>query len=245
VTARAFLFIHGFGGAGIVWQKQMDHFKAFAPATAVDLPGHGGAPWSGEGLDAMAARVLSGGVREGTAVVASSFGGLVALKLWEKAPQMFTSITFAGSMPRFTACDGFPAGLDQERIRKLSGQLQGDTAAVMEMFFRSLFTRQEREGASYREVKTLLQKIPVPSQEALQGFLDILASADLRDILKTVDVPVRFILGDGDPICPVVVAGPVKALCPTARVDVMSGCGHFPFLSKPDEFNVLLRELAG
>jgi pimeloyl-[acyl-carrier protein] methyl ester esterase len=67
-----------------------------------------------------------------------------------------------------------------------------------------------------------------------------LKSEDLRDILRQVSVPVQFVLGDADPICPLAVKGPLEKLLASLRVDVIKGCGHFPFLSRPEKFNALL-----
>lgn len=239
-----YLFIHGFGGSGELWAAQARYFRAKGRVIAVDLPGHGGAPWHGETLPEMAAcvmRAMGPALAPGQVIaVASSFGGLVTLELWKLYPGIFRSMTLVGSLPRFTFTPQFPAGLDAARINKFMEQLEGDVPSVLDMFFRSLFSPQERASPWYGFIKQARQQAVVPSRETLQAFLRILATADLRPTLKAVGVPVQFVLGDNDPICPLAVVEPLKDICPGARVDIMPGCGHFPFLSRPDEFRALL-----
>jgi pimeloyl-[acyl-carrier protein] methyl ester esterase len=55
-------------------------------------------------------------------------------------------------------------------------------------------------------------------------------------------VPVDLIFGDADHICPLAVVDPLRMLCPQARFTVMPGCGHLPFLTKPEDFNALIKD---
>jgi pimeloyl-[acyl-carrier protein] methyl ester esterase len=184
-------------------------------------------------------------VTSGIHVVASSFGALPALELWRLRPAALLSLTLAGGLPRFTSAKDYPAGLDAARIERLGAQLAGDRAMVLDMFFRSLFTRAERERPAYAGVKALRAAGPLPSFAGLAGTLDLLEGTDLRALFSDVRAPVQFITGDADPICPLSVIEPLRALQPMLRVDVMKGCGHFPFLSHPEEFNTVVRGFTG
>ncbi|MEI6437919.1 MAG: alpha/beta fold hydrolase [Candidatus Omnitrophota bacterium] len=234
------VFIHGFGGSGGIWQWQQDYFAASRKVILVDLPGHGSCPWKNEGLDEMA-RLVAAQCREAGAssvdIVASSFGGLVAIKLAEGYPGLVRRIVFAGALPRFTGTDNFPAGLVPAKIRKLAAQLQGDTAVVLDMFVRSLFTRKEKERPRYFQIKELRAQSPLPTLEGLLGILDLLETEDLREQFKQLAQPCLFITGDSDPICPMAVAGPLNALLPSMRVELLKDVSHFPFLSIPEVFN--------
>jgi pimeloyl-[acyl-carrier protein] methyl ester esterase len=241
-----FLFIHGFGGSSGVWAAQTEYFQTRGRVLTVDLPGHGQTPWNGQTLKDMAFELSQGldeaGIKGPVCVVASSLGGLIALELWQKRPEIFRSLSFAGSVPRFTAVDGFPSGLSAVKIDKMKAQIEVDPGLTLDVFFRSLFTRQERESASYAWIKQLRVQMPVPSKDVLNTYLNILKITDAREILRSVNVPVQFILGDGDYICPEGIVGPLKQILPGARFDVIPDCGHLPFLSRPGEFNGLLRD---
>jgi pimeloyl-[acyl-carrier protein] methyl ester esterase len=245
---RAVVFIHGFGGNRLWWRWQTESMAAGDRGIAIDLPGHGQSGWSGDNLSDMAEGVRAVLEREGVhkaVFVASSFGGLVAMKLWEKVPAAVDRFVLAGSLPRFTRDAGYPAGLDTDQIRKLSGQLDGDIESVLEMFFRSLFTRLERENERYSQIKALRRLGARPRREALKGFLDILEKTDLRPVLKTVTVPSLFILGEGDPLCPPKSAKALQTLLPEAKVEIMKGVGHFPFQTQSAQFNLLVKGFLG
>ncbi len=236
----AILFIHGFGGCGGVWYWQAEHFSRSGKVICPDLPGHGVRPWNGEDLAAMAAimvREVRAAGEETVDIVASSFGGLVALKVWELVPALVRRLVFAGSLPRFTATDGFPAGLSPTRIRKLAGQIEEDLALAMEMFLRSLFTLKERKGVQYVKLRKLFQTLPLAKREALLAILGMLEHEDKREILGRVDKPVLFLFGDNDPICPTVAAEALRKLCPSAQMEAFRSAGHFFFLSAPEVFN--------
>jgi len=241
-----FLFIHGFNGSARRWDFQVEYFRALGRVIAVDLPGHGNAPWRNETLGQMADSVMATLDREGVerdvVVVASSFGGLVMLDLWQKRPELFRQIFFVGSVPRFTWTEDFPAGLNEAKIRSLKGQMARDLNVAMDAFFRALFTPAERASAQYALIRELRKGASLPSIDVLNAYLDILGEQDSRDVLRAVTIPVDFIFGDADHICPLAVVEPLRMLCPQARVTVMPGCGHLPFLSKPDVFNTLLKE---
>ena len=237
---KAIIFIHGFGGFADIWRWQKEYFSVGNSVLSIDLPGHGVRPWNGESLEDMARIVhqeCQGAGIQSADIVASSFGGLVALKVCELFPDLVHRAVYAGALPRFTAVEGFPAGLDPERIRKLAGQFQGNVGTVLDMFFRSLFTRKEKERPRYFQVKEIRSSAPLPQREALFGVLDMLEKDDLRPQLAALDKPALFIFGDTDYICPLAVVEPLRQLCPSAQIEVLKDVGHFPFLSIPEVFN--------
>ncbi|HEY7282864.1 MAG TPA: alpha/beta hydrolase [Actinomycetota bacterium] len=71
--------------------------------------------------------------------------------------------------------------------------------------------------------------------EALQGL-------DVVDQLARIDVPTLVAAGDLDPITPVETAREIVAALPPgiARLEVLEGAGHFPWLDVPDAYWPLL-----
>jgi pimeloyl-[acyl-carrier protein] methyl ester esterase len=245
---KTLVFIHGFGGSRGLWRWQVEEFVSQARCLAIDLPGHGESPWHPLTLSDMADSVVEVMDHEGMTMahmVASSFGGLVALRIVERAPECVSAVSFTGSLPRFLESEDFPAGLNVERIHKLAGQFKGDVAGVLDMFFRSMFTMKERASGQFSRLKDLRKSLPVPRREALLAVLEMLEAEDLRPVLKSLSVPVQFIQGDQDPICPLAATEKVRTMKPEARIDIVRDCGHFPFLSYPSEFGRLLKEFAG
>ncbi|MGA2150913.1 MAG: alpha/beta fold hydrolase, partial [Geobacteraceae bacterium] len=67
-------------------------------------------------------------------------------------------------------------------------------------------------------------------------------STDIREKLPAIDRPVLLIHGSADTICPPSVARYLAERLPDARLVMLDGAGHAPFLSRPDEFNAILRK---
>ncbi len=244
------VFIHGFAGSSQWWRGQKAFFESDYQVLTVDLPGHGQSPWQRGTLAEMATDlydILKTLDLQQINIVASSLGGLVALELYRRIPEQIHRMSFVGSIPKFArpstslgANSAYPAGLDIEKIRTLSEQFDGDYASILDIFFRSLFTMKERESKKFKDLKSLRQNEPVPRREALQAFLDILEKTDLRDRLLSIVCPVQFITGAEDYICPKDVMEWLKEHMLHARLDFIDGCGHLPFLTKPQQYNDLL-----
>jgi pimeloyl-[acyl-carrier protein] methyl ester esterase len=241
----AVFFIHGWGVDRRIWRQQFKHFSRFFKVVTVDLPGHGKTTWGEISLAKIAQdlqEILEILGLQKVHLVSSSFGGLVALKMFEAGPEKITSIVFAGSQPKFIKSPDYPFGLDTARVQKLAGQLKTDYPAIVNVFFRSLFTKQERETRRFKWIQTFRRADIVPPQEALLGLLSVLEQADLRETLYRVVAPVLFVNGTEDYICPKEIFVDLQKRVPHAQVSLFEHCGHFPFLTHPYEFNQVLAD---
>ena len=239
------LFIHGWGVDKRIWRQQSKFFSQYYRVMTIDLPGHGKSSWEKVELDVMVGDLrflLEKTQFTDVTVVGSSLGGLVALKLYEIFPEDIARMIFVGSMPKFSKTADYPHGLDVDKMRKLGSQLQSDYPSVVNVFFRSLFTRQERQTRRFKWIQKFRQTDEVPMRKALLEYLDILEKEDLREVLRKVHVPVQFINGREDEICTKETVAFLKELSPRSRFDFFEQCGHFPFLSKPHEFNKIMED---
>ena len=237
------LFIHGWGVDKKIWRQQLKYFSSGYKVLAVDLPGHGNSSWEKVSLPRMALDVKllldDIGISEAS-IIGSSLGGLLALRFYERFPFAVRRMVLVGTLPKFARSEDFPSGLDVERMKKIRQQIITDYPSVMHIFFRSLFTKEERQTRRYHWIRRFRRDTIFPPQPALMEYLDILEKEDLRDVLRDVRCPLQFITGSGDYICNQDVVASLKQLAPFARFDTFNNCGHFPFLSKPYEFNSVL-----
>lgn len=242
---EAVLFIHGFSGSGGWWVLQKDFLKQDFQVIAVDLPGHGESAWMPLTLGEMAQdikQLLSAIHVPHVSIVSSSLGGLLAIELHRIMSESIMRMSFVGALPKFARSDSYPAGLDVERIRKLSGQFDGDYMSILDIFFRSLFTMKERDSEQFQWVKQMRAAQRFPQREALKHFLDILERADLRDRIAKMICPLQFICGSEDYICPRSVMDWMAEHTYNARFDFVEHCGHLPFLTQTKEYNRLLED---
>lgn len=240
------LFLHGWGVDRRIWRQQIKYFQSSYRVMTVDLPGHGKSSFADISLEMMAQGLREVMVDSGFSpchVVGSSLGGLLALKFYELFPSAFLRMTFVGSAPKFSRSEDYPYSLDVPRIRKLAGQVESRYPQIVEVFFRSLFTREERAGRRYLWMQKFRNHdLEKPNQNALLEYLDILEKEDLRHVLPRVNVPMQFINGNGDEICTPDTVKYIQTIAPHARYDDFPGCGHFPFLTKPYLFNTVLED---
>ena len=239
------VMVHGLGASGKIWQAQKDFLQTDFQVLTLDLPGHGKSSWMPVSLIDMATdirQILSSLGISQFSLIASSMGGLVALELYRMIPQDIMRISLVGSIPKFAKGPNYPAGLEIDKIRMLSLQFDGDYAAILDIFFRSLFTMKERESDRFKWVKEMRQNEPLPKREALKRFLDILEKADLRDRIASVICPLQFITGIEDYICPRAIMDWLALHTHNARFDFIDGCGHLPFLVETKEYNRLLED---
>lgn len=237
------LFLHGWGVDKRIWRQQAKYFVERHKVLAVDLPGHGESSFIKVKLEDMAHDIMDVvnhlHIHKFT-LVGSSLGGLVGLKLYQMYPDKFRRLIFVGSMPKFAKSADYPHGLDVAQMRKLNSQLNTAYPSIIDIFFRSLFTKEERESRRFKWLQKFRQTDEAPIKQALAEYLDVLESEDLREVLKTVQVPLLFINGTHDPICDMNTMMYIKGLTPKAEFNFFEKCGHFPFLSKPQEFNLVL-----
>ncbi len=239
------LFIHGWGVDKRIWRQQSKYFSQQYKILTVDLPGHGQSSWRKVAMGVMAEdlkAILERIPIDCVSIIGSSIGGMLALKLYEIYPEVVKRLVFIGSMPKFAKSEDYPYGLDVGQIRKLGGQLKTNYPAMVNIFFRSLFTIEERGSRRFKWLMKFRQTNQVPMKEALIEYLDILEAEDLRNVLKNVQAPMQFINGTHDEICRRDTMDYLQSVLPSARFDFFKRCGHFPFLSKPHEFNAVLED---
>jgi len=239
------VFIHGWGVNHRIWRQQVKYFNPSYKALAVDLPGHGRTQYHTITFEDMVYGLIDVINALGLApvtLIGSSLGGLVAFKVYDVCPQIVRSMIFVGSHPKFARGENYPAGLDVARIRKLAGQLETHYPNMLNIFFRSLFTSQERSTRRFKWIQTFRKTDALPERQALLAMLDILEKQDLRHVLPKIRIPVQFVTGTQDYICPRALYDRIRADLPSARFDWFENCGHFPFLSKPLEFNLILED---
>ena len=242
------VFLHGWGADLRLWNAQAEYFSRGYKVISIDLPGHGRSSWERISLVQITrdleeiSKILN---LEKINLVGSSLGGLIAFQWFDLFPKRFKRIILIGAFPKFLQADDYPFGLEPQRLRKLDAQLTTDYPAMVNIFFRSLFTRWERESTCFKYIAQFRKNGIVPLKEALREFLDILEKEDLRPTLSKLSqsaLPIQILNGTDDYICSKDTVGFLKEKLPQARLKLFEDCGHFPFLSQPHAFNAVLEE---
>ena len=215
------LMVHGFRSSARFFRPTMlalsDGWRVVAP----DLPGHGDSePWDPE-EDVVEQWVLLEGfldaldVRE-MAIVGASRGGAVALQLAAHRPDAVTRLVLIAAPTK-----PFKVGtLDIKRMVVRGETLTDDLLRDMG---RTMMASRGYETARRRAVEA----------DSLER--------DLRPIMGSVRAPTLVIWGAEDRTIPVEMGLELLAGIPDARMRIVGGAGHVPFLDKPEEMVAMVR----
>jgi non-heme chloroperoxidase len=241
------VFIHGWSMSERVWRYQVDAFASSYRVVTVDLRGHGESSRSASGysFEDFASDIvdLFEKLDLHNAVIAGwSMGAQVVLQSFARLRERTAALVLVGGTPRFTSSEDWPFGLPPAESRVMSIRLKRNNTKTMGEFFEGMFSDGELSRESYLRIArdiVMGGKLPIP--ETALKTLDTLNSADLRCLLPGIDAPVLLVHGADDKITLPEASLYMDRILPHATAKIIEGTGHAPFLSRPEEFNSLLR----
>ena len=243
-AGRPLLFIHGWAMSGRVWHFQADAFAGSWRVIVPDLRGHGrsasttAGPLSMAGFAGDLATLCTGLELERATLVGWSMGVQVVLEAFPLLRERIAALVLVSGTPRFTSTDDYPYGLPPVEARGMALRLKRDYSGTMGAFFNSMFAEGELTGEAYqRVVREIVIQGRRPEPEAALKALTALSEADQRPQLAGIDRPTLLLHGSADTICLPEASRYMADRLPNATLEVMAGCGHAPFLSRPEEFN--------
>jgi 2-hydroxy-6-oxonona-2,4-dienedioate hydrolase/4,5:9,10-diseco-3-hydroxy-5,9,17-trioxoandrosta-1(10),2-diene-4-oate hydrolase len=249
------LFIHGGPNAGSTWAPIVDAFDGYT-CLLIDRPGTGlSEPFPGVSAPEVMFRfgdrfvddVLVGLGLDRAHVVASSFGGYLALRSAAATPHRFDRMVQMAcpAMVPGMLTPPFMRLMSMTWFRRLTGALP-PSPKVSDNILRQIGHGKSLDAG----------RIPQPFKDwylDLQRYTDTMkndgemigAAASLRgfdpaitipdELLSSVTVPTLFLWGEDDGFGGRDVADNVVALMPNAELVMMSESGHLPWLDFPDE----------
>ena len=227
------VMIHGWGLHSGIWDDFAPLLEANFRVTCVDLPGHGRSGWRGEdSLEEWVDAVLAV-VPKRAAWLGWSLGGLVAMRAAQRHPRHVSALVTLASTPCFVRQPGWQSAMLPSLLETFSVELVQDYARTLERFLSLQVRGSERANAVLKALRATLLAQGEPDAAALLAGLDILRSSDLREGLKSLDRPWLMIMGERDMLVPVNAGRETSTLCATARLEVIEGAGHAPFLAAP------------
>jgi pimeloyl-ACP methyl ester carboxylesterase len=238
-SGPAVLFAHGQGGNHLSWWQQVPFFaqhytcitfdhRAFGQSVDRDNRGR-----RAFGEDAMA--LLDHLGIEDVRVVAHSMGGRTAVALAVRDPkQRCRAIVLAGNS------GGLGDDMVQER-RAEAAAARGDRGL-------GAFSVAEPFRHEHPEMYFLLRQISRMNPSRPRDFLTapVLRPASPpptgsnHDRLAATGVPVFYVVGEHDAICPPDMIEMCHKLVERSRYHMVRGSGHSAYFEKPDEFNAVV-----
>ncbi len=225
------VLLHGWAMHSGIWADWAGQLSRFLRIHLVDLPGHGDSPYLGQtGLAEWAAAVREV-VPEEAWWLGWSLGGLVALAAAESDRRSMRGLMLLATTPRFVATAGWRTAVDARVFEQFTAQLQVDVERTLTRFLSLQVRGAESGAATLRRLRTQLGKKPPADSQALAAGLRLLQHSDMRSVLAATGLPLLWLLGERDTLVP----ADVRHEFPAIQSSLISGAGHAPFLSHPDQ----------
>lgn len=181
-------------------------------------------------LDESVADILSR-APEKFALVGTSYGGNVAMRVALTAPERVLKLVLSGCDPNAPVPGGpdFAAGL------KAAPDMVIDLLA-------GLVVKPEHTDAKavfYQMAKRVGAEAGANQARAMASRQEVMSR------LGTLSMPALVIQGEDDPLAPMAQSQALADALPNSAFRIIMGCGHLPPLEKPDEYTVLLQNFLG
>ncbi len=235
------VLIHGWGMHGGIWQPVIHHLQKHFRLTIVDLPGHGYSPLPAGGFDLdRLSQLLLDSVPAHAIWIGWSLGGMAALNAALNQNEKIEKIVLVSAQPQFIQSEDWPHATPAKSLSIFSDNLLNHTEKTLKRFLSLQIRGSTDERDLLRQVREKIDERPLPQTEALRLGLDILCHSNLRPKLSTLQTPLQLIFGGRDTLVPAACAEPIQAILPQARINIIKGAGHLPFLSHQQEFLSLI-----
>ncbi len=236
------VMLHGWGLHGGLFATVADALAKRYRLHLVDLPGHGHSPMpEGDYTLANIAVQIVDAVPTNATWLGWSLGGRIALT----AAANFATVSkliLVGANPCFVQKEDWPHAMPQTELEQFATSLRDDYRATLQRFVALQSRGSERGREELRRLRETLFDHGEPDAKALAAGLHLLGEADLRPLLSSIKQPTLIIHGERDTLAPLSAAEYTAAQIPNAKLVSISGAGHAPFISHPEEFIAVIEE---
>lgn len=236
------VLLHGWGMNAGIWDDLSARLGARFRVHALDLPGYGATsacvPYTRQGLARAVARKAPARCH----VVGWSLGGQVALAWAAAVPHQVEKLALIATTPCFVRRHDWPHAVEASVLTDFARALKTDYGGTLQRFLLLQVQGDARAIQVARQLRAALAAGAEPSIEVLERGLEVLLKTDLHGRLGSVTQPALVLHGDRDILAPLAAGERLARELPSARVAVLHGAAHAPFISSRDEVCRLLTD---
>lgn len=227
------VLLHGWGASGRIWQRQAVVFGGERTVLTPDIP-----TWEAAWLAGYLSEI---DLRE-SLLVGWSLGGMLLLEaLAQIAGAAPAATVLVGVAPVFCQRPDHPWGQSVASVRAMRFGLRSDPTWVLTDFLASCLAPGEE---SFRDEAAVGFDFTADPVHLAQG-LDYLRDKNLCDLLRHIIGPMAIVQGEQDGIVYPAQAQYLQEHLPGAKLHLLPGAGHLPFITQAQAFNRILMDLIG
>ena len=234
-SGPALVLLHGWGMNAAVWEPLLPGLARQCHLTIIELPGHGASEVAvNADLDDWARQCLA--VAPPSAHwLGWSLGGQVAIQAALGSPQRVSGLSLLAATPCFVQADDWDCAMPLKTFHAFADALGADANATLLRFLGLQVKGADHARETLKLLRAEIAQRPTVTVEGLQQGLDLLLNNDLRAELSALTCPTHWLFGTRDTLVPPAMAERLVDYLPSAQYEAISGAGHAPFLSHPQE----------
>jgi pimeloyl-ACP methyl ester carboxylesterase len=264
-NAPAVMLVHGTGTWSEIWRETIDALSADYHVIAVDLPPFGysekplhASAYTREKQAARLIHVIDALHLQHVTLVGHSVGARPVVEAALRAPGRFSRLILVDPALGFKA-NSDPVQFEQNHpsdlVRKIFENPLARTALISSYGTNPLFMKQmfstfvsKKDAVTQHRLDVIEKPMVVKDTTAAYGaWLSMLTvardeslSSDFAN-LRNLKMPVQIIWGSTDTVTPIWQGNKLEALIPHAKLYVIEGVGHIPYIEDPPRFIAALR----
>jgi pimeloyl-[acyl-carrier protein] methyl ester esterase len=227
------VLVHGWGMPSTVFDELADALATRHRVHAPDLPGYGARPATEPYALEGVASALATCAPARCDLVGWSLGAQIALAWAHARPRQIGRLVLIAATPSFLRRAAWPAGVEETTLDEFAQAVDEDRARGLARFA-ALQAHGDKHARSVVErLRMRLRERPLPPLAVLQAGLELLRATDLREALPAISAPSLVIHGDRDSVTPLAAGERLADALPYARLAIVAGAAHAPFVSRP------------
>ncbi len=239
-SGEPLLLIHGWGMHGGMWGQVAGKLAESYRVHSVDLPGHGHSLMPSSNTLSLRRELLDEIVdqlaecfTEPLTLCGWSLGGQLALRWAQLHPAQIKKLVLVATTPCFVQQKDWACAMAADTLRDFADSLLQNHTLTLRRFLALQVRGSEQERELLAALRTQLFSHGEPSTTALQSGLEILRNTDLRASLSSINQPTLLLAGERDTLTPLAAMQYMQGTIPNARLEIIKGAAHAPFLSHP------------
>ncbi len=229
------IFLHAFPLASDMWKEQMNALSRTHYTLAPDLPGFGKGTLPGHAItfehyvESVQNFLKETGIKQ-SVWCGLSMGGYLALRLYQKAPELCSGLILADT--KSTPDDN----LGKEKRWSSIKKLHSNRAEFMEKQWQSMAGKSSRDNEKIK--KCFFDIADKNTEEGISaGLVSLTTRMDCSDMLKDIHVPTLVLVGEEDKVTPFSDAQHLHKNIVGSELQVIPKAGHLSNMENPEAFN--------